>query len=72
MTGGIVRHRLGAEELLELGRAGNGTVIGRLPFLDGRARPRMPELAQAERPQEGAYLFVLAIVAVIAFGAALA
>lgn len=32
----------------------------------------MPELAQAERPQEGAYLFVLAIVAVIAFGAALA
>jgi hypothetical protein len=30
----------------------------------------MPELAQAERPQDGTYLYVLAVVAVIAFGAA--
>lgn len=67
MTG---RYRLGAEELLELGRAREGTAAERSPFLAGRARPRMPELAQAERPQDGTYLYVLAVVAVIAFGAA--
>lgn len=67
-----MRYRLGAEELLELGRAREGTAAERSPFLAGRATPRMPALAQAERPKEGAYFLVLAAVAVIAYGATLA
>jgi len=46
------RYRLGAEELLELGRA-RATPADRRPFLMGRARPMMAN----ERPSEQVYIF---------------
>lgn len=52
------RYRLGAEELLELGRCDSGSNSGRRPFLSGRAR-RMPILSQAEWTSEQVYFLDL-------------
>lgn len=51
---GAVRHRLGAEELLELGRSSSEGAAGRRPFLAGRVRPE--DLAKARSAARSAYV----------------